>query len=84
MKSSNRQMIRRNLARMFGWRCALCGVDLVEPKPSTDVFRDEPPEGTRWATLDHILPKRHGGRDVMHNLQLACPPCNSDKADRIG
>lgn len=32
--------------------------------------------------LDHIVPEAHGGTSDEENLFLACPMCNSHKADR--
>jgi hypothetical protein len=34
--------------------------------------------------VDHIVPQSIGGPTEMENLCLACPRCNSYKADRIG
>jgi hypothetical protein len=33
--------------------------------------------------IDHILPESRGGTDDESNLILACPMCNSHKANRI-
>lgn len=33
-------------------------------------------------TIDHILPKSRGGRNVWMNCVAACKPCNHRKADR--
>jgi 5-methylcytosine-specific restriction endonuclease McrA len=33
-------------------------------------------------TMDHILPRCHGGRTTPENLCAACKPCNLRKADR--
>ncbi|MEO6740803.1 MAG: HNH endonuclease signature motif containing protein [Chthoniobacteraceae bacterium] len=32
--------------------------------------------------IEHIIPRKHGGRAVFENLALACPGCNLHKADR--
>lgn len=33
-------------------------------------------------TLDHVIPKRHGGGDTWENLVTACVKCNNVKGDR--
>ena len=33
-------------------------------------------------TLDHVLPRRQGGRHTWENLVSACSPCNRKKAGR--
>ena len=32
-------------------------------------------------TLDHVVPESKGGKKLLPNLQLTCPPCNTRKAD---
>lgn len=34
------------------------------------------------ATLEHIVPKNHGGTDELDNLAIACARCNSEKGLR--
>jgi 5-methylcytosine-specific restriction endonuclease McrA len=34
------------------------------------------------ATLEHIVPKNHGGTDALENLAIACARCNSEKGLR--
>lgn len=34
------------------------------------------------ATIEHILPKNHGGTDALENLGVACARCNSEKGVR--
>jgi 5-methylcytosine-specific restriction endonuclease McrA len=36
----------------------------------------------RVLTLDHIVPKCKGGRDVRSNLVAVCPRCNKSKKSR--
>ncbi len=33
-------------------------------------------------TIDHVIPKRHGGKDTWENLVTACVQCNNVKGDR--
>jgi ATP adenylyltransferase len=44
--------------------CELCGIS-----------KDE-----RALDVDHILPRKHGGTDVMENFQALCWLCNANKA----
>lgn len=37
----------------------------------------------RRATLEHLLPRTHGGEDSLTNLALACSGCNSGKGIRL-
>ena len=34
------------------------------------------------ATLEHIVPKNHGGTDDLENLAIACARCNAEKGLR--
>jgi 5-methylcytosine-specific restriction endonuclease McrA len=34
------------------------------------------------ATLEHILPRHHGGTDALENLAIACDRCNAQKGYR--
>jgi len=51
-----------------GKRCRICGKPIKH-------FDD--------MTLDHIIPKSKGGRNVIGNCQLAHMICNCKKADKI-
>ena len=33
------------------------------------------------ATVDHLLPKSRGGRNVAENFAIACKPCNGARGD---
>ena len=35
------------------------------------------------ATLEHIMPRNHGGTDDLSNLGIACARCNNQKGKRI-
>ena len=35
------------------------------------------------ATIEHIVPRTHGGSDALENLAMACGRCNSQKGIRI-
>ncbi len=34
------------------------------------------------ATIEHIVPRTHGGDDSLENLALACARCNHEKGQR--
>lgn len=38
--------------------------------------------GSQADSIDHVVPRSRGGRDVWDNLAAACRPCNSTKRDR--
>jgi 5-methylcytosine-specific restriction endonuclease McrA len=33
--------------------------------------------------VEHIIPRKHGGSDVLENLALACPDCNLHKGSDL-
>ena len=54
-------------------RCIFCGRALTvstSGEPGPDV------------TVEHIVPRHHGGDDRVENLALACKPCNNEKGMR--
>lgn len=52
-------------------KCLHCGAHLVIGLDGEPVSR---------ATIEHILPRHHGGTDDLANLGLACARCNGEKA----
>ena len=50
-----------------GHKCARCSVSI----------------SGLWFHIDHIIPKAHGGRNIIENVQLLCPPCNRRKHTSI-
>ncbi len=57
----------------FIGKCLHCGGRLVIDLDGTALSR---------ATIEHILPRAHGGTDALENLGLACARCNSEKGVR--
>lgn len=39
-------------------------------------------DGATLATIEHIVPRNHGGGDEAENLALACARCNAGKGVR--
>jgi len=57
---------RRNLFKRDHATCQYCGA-----RP-----------GTEELTIDHVVPRAHGGQTTWDNCVLACVACNSRKANR--
>jgi 5-methylcytosine-specific restriction endonuclease McrA len=57
---------RRNIFERDKFTCVYCGV-----QPGTDEL-----------TIDHVVPRAHGGQSTWDNCVLACLSCNHRKADR--
>lgn len=57
---------RNNIYRRDNFACQYCG---ATPDPVK-------------LTLDHVVPRAHGGRTEWTNIVTACVPCNARKADR--
>ncbi|MGB3613157.1 MAG: HNH endonuclease signature motif containing protein [Elainellaceae cyanobacterium] len=61
--ASNHRKSRWKVYRRDGFRCVYC-----QKRVKADQL-----------TLDHVIPKAHGGSDKMRNLVAACFECNSAK-----
>ncbi len=67
--------------------CVTCGkvgthFGLVHTKREGYQYNLFASDGT-LLTKDHIIPKRKGGKDSMHNLQVMCSICNHNKDDKL-
>ena len=58
--------LRYQVLSRAGFRCELCGISADE----------------QALEVDHILPRRHGGKDDETNLQALCWRCNANKGAR--
>jgi len=54
-------------------KCLHCGAPLAIAADGTPLGR---------ATIEHIIPRAHGGTDDLANLALACDRCNFEKGRR--
>ena len=61
--------LRRRVAETARFRCGYCltSQEIIGP----------------LLEIDHLIPESRGGTNDEHNLFLACPMCNSHKADRL-
>jgi 5-methylcytosine-specific restriction endonuclease McrA len=71
-----------------GCRCACCGkegsyfqLDSGD-SPVRKHFNLYAADGTLM-TKDHIMPKKHGGKDTIANMQTMCVICNSKKGCKM-
>ena len=64
------------LAKRDGTNCGICGY------PVDMTLRRGDPGGVFCASVDHIIPRAHGGTHDPTNLQLAHFWCNAVKSDR--
>ena len=66
--SSKNNSIKLQLLWKYGNRCAICGKKIRN-------FSD--------LTVDHIIPRAKGGKNVLSNCQLAHKSCNASKNDKM-
>ena len=59
---------------VWGGKCIHCKAHLYVGLDGRPVSR---------ATIEHILPRTHGGTDDLQNLALACARCNHQKGCRL-
>jgi 5-methylcytosine-specific restriction endonuclease McrA len=64
--------LRKRVSSEQNHRCCYCGVRTTDEQGRGDS-----------ATLEHILPRRHGGRDDYANVVMACHGCNNSRGDRV-
>lgn len=69
--------------------CQWCSYRLAEEKhlwggkPHLNLYHVGPRRGLMMMTQDHIMPKSHGGKDEIDNLQTMCFQCNQRKGSNI-
>jgi 5-methylcytosine-specific restriction endonuclease McrA len=71
-RTFEKRLVRGEL--MWVGKCLHCGSTLC-------VALDGDTRGQ--ATIEHILPRGHGGTDELTNLALACARCNQQKGVRL-
>ena len=72
MNMTKRDPVARNWAKQAlekVLKCSYCGQHGSETRG---------PDGLLWA-LDHVLPIKLGGKDIMDNFVKSCQSCNSRK-----
>ena len=64
------EQTRRQVRQRANHRCEYCGL-----------HQDHSPLAR--LQIEHIIPKKHGGTDVLENLALACIDCNLKKSSNL-
>lgn len=59
---------RKRVYERDGWQCCYCSINLEHEVASK-------------RTLDHIIPRAHGGNNHEKNLVTCCITCNSTRRD---
>jgi len=68
--------LRRVLHYHFKFQCRLCGVHFSYFTPAgveLAIFGGE---------IDHVVPLKNGGKDLISNMQLICEPCHEKKTEK--
>lgn len=65
---------RKKLTKLFNQQAGIC------PYCMEDMTLEKGFIST--ATLDHIIPKMRGGKDLNNNLLAACSQCNHKKGSK--
>ena len=63
------QQQRQNIARRANYRCEYC---LLHQEQSIKSHQ-----------ADHVIPQKHGGSDLDHNMAWACFLCNAAKGSEV-
>jgi 5-methylcytosine-specific restriction endonuclease McrA len=66
VSSTARRNLRNRIYSRDGGMCFYCDTHLMPTR----------------ATLDHIIPRSQGGKNVAENCVIACRSCNNKRADR--
>jgi 5-methylcytosine-specific restriction endonuclease McrA len=86
---------RRNVFKRDHYTCQYCSLqcrspwgksdeveDGIHSNPRADKNRPRRQPGTEELSIDHVIPRSHGGTSTWENCVLACVACNKRKADR--
>ena len=73
-----RRITWAEIADVFEMKCAICGIT-VDPNDTWINDTGRKCFGRRYPTVDHIVPLKAGGADLIENVQLTCKHCNSAK-----
>lgn len=73
---------RRRIIERDGPFCFYCQRVLIEPKSETMNVELEAKKGYFYMTIDHLIPRAHGGSHDLDNLVLACVSCHRKRHQR--
>ena len=67
---------RKSVLERDAYRCIYCGIQSGDSHQSRVMKKDD-------FTIDHIIPRSRGGRDVWSNTACACFRCNHRKGNKL-
>lgn len=70
------------IAQMYKNKCAICGCP-IDPNDKWIGKGGRMCYGPKYPTVDHIIPLKCGGSDIIDNVQLLCKHCNSKKGASV-
>ena len=70
------------IAQMYKNKCAICGCH-IDPNDKWIGKGGRMCYGPKYPTVDHIIPLKCGGSDIIDNVQLLCKHCNSKKGASV-
>lgn len=78
LSTHTRPIAWHQISEKYDMKCVICGCE-VNPKDTWIGKNNRKCYGRTYPTVDHIIPLKHGGKDTLDNVQLACKRCNSSK-----
>jgi 5-methylcytosine-specific restriction endonuclease McrA len=67
-RAARRKRFLRQIIERDGLGCVWCNTQLSV--------------NHRDASIEHVIPRAHGGADVIENMALACKGCNRRRSDK--
>ena len=75
-----KRQCKEKLGEKYGWKCHYCGRRLIKLTGAGDV--DHLKRLEDFPQVDHVVPRRHGGKNTISNYVLCFRRCNSRKGNR--
>lgn len=73
--NARRRRLLRHALKTYGPNCHWCGCETIQ-RP----LDHGPHMRGHFRTLDHLVPRSCGGRDIRENTRIACHRCNNARS----